>query len=73
MAAKRNNAFSVNGFVVVDPYRKVVPLPPVIVLVYPQIRDMILVKGSNDEIWHAEIRCVLFAYKLVKGDFYIKH
>ena len=64
----------VNGnFAVVDPYRKVVPLPPVIVPVYPQIRDMILVKGSNDEIWHAEIRRVLFADKLVKGYFYIKH
>lgn len=41
----------VNGtFAVVDPYRKTVPLPPVIVPVYPQIRDMILVKGNNDEV-----------------------
>ena len=64
----------VNGtFAVVDPYRKTVPLPPVIVPVYPQIRDMILVKGNNDEVWHAEVRHVLLTEKLVKGYFYIKH
>ena len=64
----------VNGnFTVVDPYRKAVPLPPVIVPVYPQIRDMILVKGNNDDIWHAEVRRVQFAEKLVKGYFYIQH
>lgn len=64
----------VNGtFAVVDPYRKTVPLPPVIVPVYPQIRDMILVKGNNDEVWHAEVRHVLLTEKLVTGYFYIKH
>ena len=64
----------VNGsFAVVVPYRKTVPLPPVIVPVHPQIREMILVKGNNDEIWHAEVRHVLLAENLVKGYFYIKH
>ena len=37
----------------VDPFRESVPLPPVIVPVYPEVKDMILVKGNNDEIWHA--------------------
>ena len=41
----------VNGtFAVVDPYRKTVPFPPVIVPVYPQIRDMIFVKENNDKV-----------------------
>lgn len=34
---------------------------------------MILVKGNNDEVWHAEVRHVLLTEKLVKGYFYIKH
>ena len=61
-----------NGnFAVVDPFRKSIPLPPVIVPVYPEENDMILVKGDDDdEIWHAQ---VLFAAKLVKGYFFIKH
>ena len=60
----------VNGiYAVVDPFRKTIPLPPV----YPEVKDMILVKGNNDEIWHADVKRVLFAEKLVKGYFYIKH
>ena len=63
-----------NGnYAVVDPFRKTIPLPPVIVPVYPEVKDMILVKGNKDEIWHAEVKCVLFAEKIVKGYFYIKH
>lgn len=66
--------FDVNGsFVVVDLYRKIVFLFFVIVFVYFQIRDMILVKGNNDEIWYVEVRCVLFVENLVKGYFYIKY
>lgn len=65
----------VNGnFAVVDPFRESIPLPPVIVPVYPQENDMILVKGDDDdEIWHAQVKRVLFAEKLVKGYFFIKH
>lgn len=64
----------VNGnYAVVDPFRKTIPLPPVIVPVYPEVKDMILVKGNNDEIWYTEVKRVLFAEKLVKGYFYIKH
>lgn len=64
----------VNGnFAVVDPFRETIPLPPVIVPVYPETKDMILVKGHNDDIWHAEVKRVLFAEKKVKGYFFIKH
>ena len=64
----------VNGnLAVIDPFRKTVPLPPFTVPVYPEVKDMILVKGHNDEIWHAEVMRVLFAEKIVKGYFYIKH
>lgn len=65
----------VNGsFAVVDPFRESIPLPPVIVPVYPEENDMILVKGDDDnDIWHAQVKHVLFAEKLVKGYFFIKH
>ena len=64
----------VNGnFAVVDPFRETIPLPPVIVPVYPEENDMILVKGDDDEIWQAQVKRVLFAEKLVKGYFFVKH
>lgn len=64
----------VNGnFAVVDPFRETIPLPPVIVPVYPEENDMILVKGDDDEIWQAQVKHVLFAEKLVKGYFVVKH
>ena len=34
---------------------------------------MILVKGDDDEIWQAQVKHVLFAEKLVKGYFFVKH
>lgn len=61
------------NYAVVDPFRKTIPLPPVIVPVYLNVKDMILFKGNSDEMWHAEAKCVLFAEKLVKGQFCIKH
>ena len=62
----------VNGnFSVVDPFRNSIPLPAVIVPAYPEGKDMILVKGHNDDIWHAEVRRVLFGEKILKGYFYI--
>lgn len=65
---------NVNGnFAVVDPFRNSIPLPAVIVPAYPEVKDMILVKGHNDDIWHAEVKRVLFGDKIVKGYFYIKH
>ena len=64
----------VNGnFAVVDPFRETIPLPPVIVPVHPEENDMILVKGDDDEIWQAQVKRVLFAEKLVKGYFFVKH
>ena len=40
-------------FAVIDPGRTVMPLPHVLVPVYPQIGDMVLVKGNDDELWRA--------------------
>ena len=36
-------------FAVIDPCRTVMPLPCILVPVYPQIGDMVLVKGDDDE------------------------
>ena len=56
----------VNGnFAIVGPFTQTTPLPPVIVPVYPEENDMILVKGDDGEIWHAQVRHVLCAIKLV--------
>lgn len=63
-----------NGnFAVFDPFRDTIPLPPVIVPVYPKENDMILVKGVDDDICHAQVKHVLSSEKLVKGYFFIKH
>ena len=58
---------------VVDHSRTTIPLPSVIVPVYPQPGDMISVKGDQDEIWHAEVRQVDLELKRVKGYFFVKH
>lgn len=63
-----------NGnYSVIDPLRQRIPLPPVIVPVYPEVNDMVLIKGLNDEIWYAQVKHVLFAQQIVKGYFYMKH
>ena len=36
-------------FAVIDPGRTVMPLPRILVPIYPQIGDMVLVKGDDDE------------------------
>lgn len=41
--------------VIVDHYRKTIPLPKFVAPVYPQLGDMVSVKGDQDEIWHAEV------------------
>lgn len=41
--------------VIVDHYRKTIPLPKFVAPVYPQPGDMVSVKGDQDEIWHAEV------------------
>ncbi|XP_078355504.1 uncharacterized protein LOC144658540 [Oculina patagonica] len=58
---------------VVDHSRATIPLPKVIVPVYPQPGDMVSVKGDRDETWHAEVRQVDAEQKRVKGYFFVKH
>jgi len=60
------------GYALIDPDRKLI-LPRVIVPVFPQAGDMVLVKGNDDEIWKAEIRAVDHNVKCAKGYFFIKH
>ena len=40
---------------------------------FPQIGDMLLVKGDNDEIWRAEARSVDHVSQSIKGYFFAKH
>lgn len=60
-------------YAVVDHSRATIPLPKVIVPVFPQPGDMVSVKGDRDEIWHAEVRQVDLEQKRVKGYFFVKH
>ena len=54
-------------FAVIDYVRTAMPLPHILVPVYPQIGDMVLVKGDDDELWRAEIRAVDHRLKTAKG------
>ena len=61
------------GYAIIDPDRTL-KLPNIIVPVFPQAGDMVLVKGSTDnDIWRAEIRTVIPNQQVVKGYFFIKH
>jgi hypothetical protein len=61
------------GYALIDFDRTIVQLPLVVVPVFPQIGDMVLVKGDADEVWRAEVRSVDQHAKSVKGYFFIKH
>ena len=60
-------------FAVIDYVRTTMPLPHILVPVYPQIGDMVLVKGDDDELWRAEIRAVDHRLKTARGYFFVKH
>jgi len=61
-------------FAVIDPSRTHIPLPCVLVPVFPQVGDMVLVKGDDDDQhWRAEIRTVDSNLKVACGYFFIKH
>ena len=60
-------------FAVIDPCRTVMPLPCILVPVYPQIGDMVLVKGDDDELWRAHVRAVDHRSKSARGYFFVKH
>ena len=61
-------------FAVIDPSRTTMPLPHILVPVYPRISDMVLVKGDDDgELWRAEIRAVDHRLKSARGYFFVKH
>lgn len=60
-------------FAVIDPSRTHIPLPQVLVPVFPQIGDMVLVKGDGEDLWRAEIRTIDSDLKVACGYFFIKH
>jgi hypothetical protein len=61
------------GYAIIDPDRTL-KLPNIIVPVFPQVGDMVLVKGSNDDdVWRAEIRTLIPNQQVFKGHFFIKH
>lgn len=57
----------------IDPDRTIIRLPSIVVPVFPQVGDMALVKGDDNEVWRAEITSVHQETKSVKGYFFIKH
>ena len=60
-------------FTVIDYARPAMPLPHILVPVFPQIGDMVLVKGDDDELWRAEVRAVNHELKSARGYFFVKH
>lgn len=65
--------FRPGKFVLVDPMRPRVPIPHVLVPVFPQVGDMVSVQGGDDELWRAEVRGVDHMHKIVRGYFFVKH
>lgn len=63
-----------NKYAVVDPFRRTVNLPKVIVPVYPQVGDFVSVIGDDeDDPWRALIREVNYHRSTVGGYFYVNH
>lgn len=65
--------YQAGKFAVIDPTRPQIPLPEVLVPLFPQVGDMVLVKGDREELWRAEVRFVDQEAHIVQGYFYIKH
>ena len=65
--------FQPGKFALVDPMRARIPIPQVVVPVFPQVGDMVLVHGGDDELWRAEVRSVDYTHKIVRGYFFVKH
>lgn len=65
--------YRLGKFAVIDLAQKTMPLPHVLVPVYPQISDMVLVKGDDVELWRAEVRAVDHRLKSARGHFFVKH
>lgn len=60
------------GLAVVDPMREIVPIPQVLVPVYPESGDFVSVHG-DDSIWTAQVVSVNYNAKTVEAYFYVKH
>ena len=60
-------------FAVIDYIRPAMPLPLILVPVFPRIGDMVLVKGDDDELWRAEVRTVDHELISARGYFFVKH
>ena len=65
--------FKPGKFAVVDPMRARIPVPQVVVPVFPQVGDMVSVQGDDVELWRAEVRGVDHSHKTVRGYFFVKY
>ena len=62
-----------NQFAVVDPARETIPLPQVMVPVYPEKGDFVSVQGDDGESWTANVIAVNYRRKTVDAYFFVKH
>lgn len=65
--------FQPGKLAVVDPMRARIPIPQVLVPVFPQVGDMVSVQGGDEELWRAEVRAIDHVHKTVRGYFFVKH
>lgn len=56
-----------------DPVRDRIPIPEVLVPVFPQVGDIVSVQGAGDELWRAEVQGFDLVHKTVQGYFFVKH
>ena len=62
-----------NKYAVVDPFRKKVNLPNIVVPVYPEVGDFVCVSGEDDDLWRALVTEINNHTLTVGGFFYVKH
>lgn len=65
--------YRLGQFVVIDFGRIVMLFFYVLVFVYFQIGDMVLVKGDDDEFWRVYVRIIDYRLKLARGYFFVKY
>lgn len=65
--------FQPRKFAVVDPMRSKIPIPHVLVLVFPQVGNMVSVQGGGEELWRAKVQATDHVHKRVRGYFFVKH
>ena len=60
-------------YICIDFQRQCFPLPSVIVPCYPEVDDMLLIKGDDPEPWRAVVLAVQERSQTVQVQFYLPH